>query len=317
MSEMASGILAIDPDPLFYILGCGTLRDERAYYHGHGSRVSYLTTYDRFFSEVNHDAFDVVIHNTYLFASYHRPEIYPLDTNNQSVIMDSRWQNLKSFKILYDGESFTQMEFYRRIAHKYDGVITYNREYKDFCDSINVPCHLSYICCPSVLDDFGLERNVAVSYSGSCLDIAYRKEIGDVLRELPDKYPVVIQSGAFAGLPVEDFVNLLNRSKIHQCTHSAASGEKYPMHVKSREGKALLCGALPITENFPESDGYLAPGKEKVVFDDLDELAEKIIYYLEHDDERQAIVAAGKKRIRENFTCDVLYQNAFRQFGLL
>ena len=88
------------------------------------------------------------------------------------------------------------------------------------------------------------------------------------------------------------------------------------MHVKSREAKALLCGALPIVENFPEADGFLSPGKEKVVFNSLEELPELIAYYIEHEDERRLIVEAGKKRVRENFTFEHMFREAFEQFGL-
>ena len=317
MAEMASGILKFDPDPLFYILGSGASRDESSFYHGHGRRVSYFWDNERFFEDMNEGGFEVMIHNTYIYAIGHRPEIYPLQPPPNFVIVNPRWQDLKPFRILHEAESFTQMEFYHKIIHKYDGVITYNKLMKDYCDEQKIPCFKGYVCCPSILRDEGLKRDVDVSYSGSNLSLSYRGEIKQVLEGMSSEINLVIEEGAFSGLNVVDYYRLLNRSKIHQCTHSSANGEKHPMHPKNREGKALLCGAMPIIENFPEADDFLAPGKEKVVFEAPEELPELIRYYLEHEDERRAIVTAGQKKIRENYTFEIFFENAFRAFGLI
>lgn len=317
MAEIASGILPLDPDPQFYILGSGTTRDERAYYLGHGRRNAFFTTPERFFSEVNNAGADVLIHNTFTYATGHRPEIHPMNNQAATITQNKEWKDISAFKILHEGESFTQFEYYKKAIDYFDGVITYSRKLKDLCDERKIPCYQSYICCPATLTDPGLERDIAVSYTGSNLGVDYRGKIKSILEGLPEEYPVTIRDGGFAGFPVEDYVNMLNRSKIHQCTHGAADGKRLPFAIKNREGKALLCGALPICEVYPEADGYLAPDTEKAVFNSMGELKEKILYYLEHEDQRRAIVEAGKKKIRENFTADILFRKAFAHFGLL
>ena len=317
MSEMASGVLGIDPEMQFYILGSGAVFDEGPYFMKPGRRISYFVNNEKFFKDLNIAKYDVLIHNTYAFSAGHRPEIYPLDETGVSYLVNPHWDGIPSFKILHDGESWMHFDFFSKIVHRFDGVITYNRDLKDHCDKLSIPCYLSYLTCPASIHDMGLERDIDVSYSGSCVSVGYRKELRDVLEALPDSRNAVIFEGAYGGVDVDTYYTALSRSKIHQCTHSCASGEKYPMHIKNREAKALLSGAMPIIERFEEADGYLKPGTEKVIFDDLEELPGLIAYYLEHEDERRAIVEAGQKKVRGNFTCDILFKKAFEHFGFL
>ena len=51
-------------------------------------------------------------------------------------------------------------------------------------------------------------------------------------------------------------------------------------------------------ENLPE---LFEPGREAVTYETEDELIEKLRHYIEHDEERQAIAAAGQERtLREH-----------------
>ena len=317
MAEIASGILPFDPDPQLYILGSGMVRDEQAYYLGHSRKVAYYTDADRFFSDIANGGYDVLIHNSYAYSVGHRPEIHPLADSAAVITEDPRWKSIAAFKVLHEGESFTQFEYYKGIIDRFDGVVTYNRKLKDLCDSLKVPSHQTCICCPAGLRDQGLERDVDVSYTGSNLGVGYRGMIKGVLQSLPDKYNIAIHEGAFSGLTVDKYLELICRSKIQQCTHSNPNGELFPMALKNREGKALLCGAMPICEIYSEADVYLEPGKEKVVFRSTDELIDMLLHYLENEDDRKAIVEAGQKKIREKFTCDILFRDAFSIFGLL
>lgn len=61
------------------------------------------------------------------------------------------------------------------------------------------------------------------------------------------------------------------------------------------------CGCLLMTENTRgEVQTVFEPDKEIATFDDREELEAKILYYLEHDDEREAMCARAKERAWAN-----------------
>jgi spore maturation protein CgeB len=52
-------------------------------------------------------------------------------------------------------------------------------------------------------------------------------------------------------------------------------------------------------ERTQELREYFEEGVDCACFDDPDEIAEKVRYYLERDDERRAVAAAGRRRCLE------------------
>lgn len=315
MSEVARGILVIDRDPLMYVLGSGTTNDEMAFFMGDGRRVNYFVNFDKFFDDIVQNNTNILIHNTYIYGNGCRPSVYNLDHDNRCITDHSEWKKIKAIKILHDGESFHQINTYKELSLKFDAVITYNIELKTYCDQQNIPCFLSYVTTPSNLSDNGLVRDIDISFTGTGLNNGYRKILQELVKRLP--FSTLCNDGAFEGLGINDYVKLLNKSKIYLATYSAPGGNLHPMHFKNKDGKALLCGAMPITEHFPLADDYLAPGKERVVFRSIDELPEIIKHYIENESERAEIVSAGQKKIRSHFTSERLFVRAFKSFGII
>jgi len=64
------------------------------------------------------------------------------------------------------------------------------------------------------------------------------------------------------------------------------------------------CGGFQLVDDRAEIGRYLTPGKEVVCYRDVEELCEKIRYYLERPDEREAIRENGFRRIRKGNTYD-------------
>lgn len=60
-----------------------------------------------------------------------------------------------------------------------------------------------------------------------------------------------------------------------------------------------------LTDRVQSLDELFVDGKHCVMYDNLDEAVDKARYYLAHDDEREAIAAAGYKEVVEKHTIDV------------
>ena len=118
-------------------------------------------------------------------------------------------------------------------------------------------------------------------------------------------------------VPLLEWIDFLNVTKVYVSTYSCASGMKNPLGMKDKDAKALLCGALPLTEEFADADQFLVPGKERITFRDIKDLNDKIEYFDTHESERAEIVANGKKKVLAELTNERMWENAFKAFGII
>jgi spore maturation protein CgeB len=72
--------------------------------------------------------------------------------------------------------------------------------------------------------------------------------------------------------------------------------------VNKRTFEAAGCGAFQIVDNLPGLEGLFEKGKEIVVFDDLQDLKEKIEYYIHHPEERREISNRACRRTHDEHT---------------
>ena len=63
----------------------------------------------------------------------------------------------------------------------------------------------------------------------------------------------------------------------------------------------MACGGFVLTNPQPEIMEYFEDGREIAVFRSMEECLDKISYYLEHEEERQAVAAAGLHSVQERF----------------
>lgn len=62
---------------------------------------------------------------------------------------------------------------------------------------------------------------------------------------------------------------------------------------------------------------YYEEGKEMVIYKDTKDIIEKIKYYLEHDEEREAIAQAGYERTLQDHTYEKRFNDIFERIGLI
>lgn len=99
-----------------------------------------------------------------------------------------------------------------------------------------------------------------------------------------------------------DMYRVLASARIAVNRHiDAAAGFANNMRLFEATGT----GALLLTDEAEGLGRLFDLGREAVTYADADDLAEKIAYYLEHEDERARIAAAGRERTLRDHTWDV------------
>jgi len=108
------------------------------------------------------------------------------------------------------------------------------------------------------------------------------------LAKLSERHRVVITSGVFGSA----YAELLSRARI--VFNHSIRGE-----VNLRLFETLACGSLAMIEEAnQEIRDWLEPGREVVLYN-AGNVEERLDYYLEHEDERAAVAAAGHARAAE------------------
>jgi len=79
----------------------------------------------------------------------------------------------------------------------------------------------------------------------------------------------------------------------------------------------LACGGFLITNWQNEIEEYFEIGKELVTFNSLEDLIEKVSYYIKRPQERREIAEAGKKKVLEKFSYQKAFENIFMETGLI
>lgn len=91
---------------------------------------------------------------------------------------------------------------------------------------------------------------------------------------------------------------ILNRSKITFNSHIDIAGE---WCGNTRMFEATGAGTLLLTDNKKNVSELFEPGAEVVVYKSAEDAAEKVQYYLTHEEERRGIAEAGQKRTLVNY----------------
>ena len=72
--------------------------------------------------------------------------------------------------------------------------------------------------------------------------------------------------------------------------------------ISQRVLDILACGGFCLTNYQPEIAEFFEDGKELVMYTDMEDLAQKIDWYLKHEEERAAIARAGYNKVKEQFS---------------
>ena len=135
-----------------------------------------------------------------------------------------------------------------------------------------------------------IERDIDICFAGNMSPIVQKSRAPwiDKIRALDQRYRVFTNSVQIG----EPYGRLLSRSKI--VFNRSVRGE-----INLRAFEATSAGALLFMERENEEiRDYFEDGRECVLYGP-DDLEKKLVYYLEHDTERERIANAGRERVQE------------------
>lgn len=123
------------------------------------------------------------------------------------------------------------------------------------------------------------------------------------------------------GPPLSDdaMIRLYSQSKVSlgfsTCGNTHLAAQRVTQ-VRLRDFEAPMSGAFYMVENMEEIFEFFEPGKEIVCYEDKEDLADKLRYYLAHDEERERIRLAGHRRALAEHTWQQRFDRLFRTIGL-
>ena len=86
--------------------------------------------------------------------------------------------------------------------------------------------------------------------------------------------------------------------------------------IKGRNFEVPGCRGFLLTSNADNLTDYYKDGKEIVIYKDINDMIDKIKYYLEHNEEREAIAKAGYERTLQEHTYEKRFNNIFIKLNL-
>ena len=131
----------------------------------------------------------------------------------------------------------------------------------------------------------------------------------------------VILSSRILGPPLSDsdMIRMFSRSKINlgfsSCGETHKKGERI-LQVRLRDFEVPMSGGFYMVEYMEELEEFYQIGKEIVCYQGPEDLAQKIKYYLSHDEEREAIRHAGYRRCQRDHTWQKRLHDAFQEMSL-
>jgi spore maturation protein CgeB len=113
-------------------------------------------------------------------------------------------------------------------------------------------------------------------------------------------------------IETEETVKIFNAARININLHSSTYHRginPFGDFVNPRTFEILSCGGFQLVDRRSGFEGLFEVNEELIVFDDLDDLRQKISYYLNNPEERNKIIKKGRDRVLRNHT----YENRMEE----
>ncbi|MDP2939662.1 MAG: glycosyltransferase [Candidatus Omnitrophota bacterium] len=213
-----------------------------------------------------------------------------------------------------------RMSFVQQIAPHYDYFFIYDSEEVLKNIKIDAPCvrSIPLACDPSIHKSLNLTQKERGYYASevcfigslvSSLD-ARRIEILRHLREFDlgiwgnwkEKDPLLYRFYKKKHVYLQEATKIYNSSDIALDIHIFFGTDKKAFDINPRVFEATACGAFVLTNESSYLANLYEIDKEIVCYSDVQELKQKIKYYLNHPQDRKAIAKQGQKRAHAEHT---------------
>ena len=149
--------------------------------------------------------------------------------------------------------------------------------------------------------DYSLPRDIDVSFCG--------QKYGDRFELLKESGVQCFGNGWLNGmLDFPEMAKVLNRSKISINFSKGADGK---LQMKLRPFEIAASNTLVLSEKTDELDKYYKIGEEVIVFENKEDLKQKIDYFLKHEEERKQIARAAYERTLRDHTWNNRFEEIF------
>lgn len=208
-------------------------------------------------------------------------------------------------------EPFGELQAFNRMQNipEYDAVFTYDTQYVERLKEHNP--HSYHL--PAGADPHGVHKehvplDKRTFPAALCMvGTAYPNRV-DMLAPFADKTLRIAGPGwdktsmASMSLPhvkINEMVGLFNESKIVLNPHGTHKSFIVP---NPRTFEIPATRSFELTDLRRDAELFFKPGKEIVIYKDLEEFKELVDYYLVHDEERNTIAQAGHDRVLKEHT---------------
>jgi hypothetical protein len=176
------------------------------------------------------------------------------------------------------------------------------------------PLYLPEGANPDIHRPYDLEKTIDVSFVGQCY--GNRRA---VIEEL-GRRGIRIEAYGFGWprgpLEMEEMVRMYSRSRIN-LGFGGIEGHRDTFCLKGRDFEIPMSGGLYLTEDHPELHYAFRPGEEILTYTGIDDLEEKIRYYLANADKADVIRKAGRRRALKDHSWEVRFNHIFRLLGIV
>ena len=187
---------------------------------------------------------------------------------------------------------------------KFDYTFVSHKEFLPFYSNLGTKSYwLPLYYDPMINMKIEKHKDIDISFVGNI----YGRR-GEYVKFLKDKFPKL---NTFYGNSYgKDMNEIYNRSKI---VLNFANVKE----LNFRVFEALGSGAFVLNEYSKETLDIFENNIDLATFFDLNDLSEKIQFYLEHDKERETIALSGHNKVKQSHTLDTRIKDILEKTGLL
>jgi spore maturation protein CgeB len=243
----------------------------------------------------------------------------------QAPLTPEAIKNLKRLNIpiaFWFVEDFRTLSYWKEIASCYDYFFTIQRgEFFDELLSLGVNnfYYLAQGCLPEVHREINLPLEDINRYSAdvSFMGAGYYNRVQSFPRLLNHDFKIWGTEWALESnigsrvknknkrLDPVDIVKIYNAGKINLNLHSSTFHNGVnPVgdFVNPRTFEIAACGGFQLVDERSELAELIEPGTEVATFNSIDDLCNKVDYYLKHENEAKSIASKGRARVLKEHT---------------